>query len=70
MDNNDIHSPHKYEGGLMASETERSALQNVLKGRFIDSFRIFEKILVIGVGGITVTMHMNWIKVGESIIFS
>ena len=43
LDNNDIHSPHKYEGGLMASETERSALQNVLKGRFIDSFRIFEK---------------------------
>ena len=69
LDNNDIHSPHKYEGGLMASETERSALQNVLKGRFIDSFRIL-KILVIGVGGITVTMHMNLIKVGESIIFS
>ena len=43
LDNNDIHSPHKYEGGLMASETERGALQNVLKGRFIDSFRIFEK---------------------------
>ena len=41
--NIDIHSPKKYEGGLMASETERNALKNVLKGKFIDSFRIFEK---------------------------
>ena len=41
--NLDIHHPEKYEGSLMASETERIALKNVLKGRFIDSFRIFEK---------------------------
>ena len=27
----------------MASKREREALNNVLKGRFIDSFRIFEK---------------------------
>ena len=39
----DIHSPQKYEGGIMASKIEREALKNVLKGRFIDSFRIFEK---------------------------
>ena len=41
--NKDIHDPAKYEGGIMASEIERNALQNVLKERFIDSFRIFEK---------------------------
>ncbi len=39
----DIHSPQKYEGGIMASKIEREALNNVLKRRFIDSFRIFEK---------------------------
>ena len=41
--NQDIHDPQKYEGGIMASNIERNALKNVLKGRFIDSFRIFEK---------------------------
>jgi exodeoxyribonuclease-3 len=41
--NLDIHDPMKYEGGIMASETERNALNNVLKERLIDSFRIFEK---------------------------
>ena len=41
--NLDIHDPKRYEGGIMASEIERNALNNVLKGRFIDSFRIFEK---------------------------
>ena len=46
----DIHDPQKYEGGIMASETERNALNNVLKGRFIDSFRIFE----------TNTGHWSW----------
>ena len=39
----DIHDPKKYEGGIMASEIERNALDNVLKDRLIDSFRIFEK---------------------------
>ena len=39
----DIHDPNKYEGGIMASEMERNALNNVLKERLIDSFRIFEK---------------------------
>ena len=39
----DIHNPQKYEGGIMASKIERETLNNVLKGRFIDSFRIFEK---------------------------
>ena len=57
--NLDIHDPNKYEGGIMASEIERNALNNVLKGRLLDSFRIFEKTLVIGVGGITVIMRMN-----------
>jgi len=41
--NLDIHDPIKYEGGIMASQIERNALKNVLKGRLIDSFRIFEK---------------------------
>ena len=41
--NIDIHDPEKYEGKLMASEIERKALNNVLKGRLIDTFRIFEK---------------------------
>jgi len=39
----DIHDPNKYEGLIMASEMERNALNNVLKERLIDSFRIFEK---------------------------
>ncbi len=39
----DIHNPQKYEAGIMASKIERDALNSVLKGRFIDSFRIFEK---------------------------
>ena len=41
--NLDIHDPKKYEGSIMASSIERNALNNVLKGRLIDSFRIFEK---------------------------
>jgi len=41
--NSDIHDPKKYEGGIMASDIERMALNNILKGRLIDSFRIFEK---------------------------
>ena len=43
LSNLDIHDPKKYEGGIMASDIERTALNNVLKGRLIDSFRIFEK---------------------------
>jgi len=39
----DIHSPEKYDGGIMASKIEREALNNIIKERFIDSFRIFEK---------------------------
>ena len=39
----DIHDPIKYDGGIMASEIERNALNNVLKGKLIDSFRLFEK---------------------------
>ena len=41
--NLDIHDPNKYEGGIMASDVERNALNNVLKDRLIDSFRLFEK---------------------------
>ena len=48
--NLDIHDPKKYEGGIMASKIERDALNNVLKGRLIDSFRIFEK----------TTGHWSW----------
>ena len=43
LSNLDIHDPKKYEGGIMATEIERIALNNVLKERLIDSFRIFEK---------------------------
>ena len=43
LSNLDIHDPQKYEGGIMASQEERNALNNVLKERLIDSFRIFEK---------------------------
>ena len=39
----DIHDPQRYRGGIMASELERNALRNVLKGKLIDSFRIFEQ---------------------------
>ena len=41
--NLDIHDPIKYQGGIMASDIERNALKNVLKGRLIDTFRIFER---------------------------
>jgi len=41
--NLDIHDPKKYEGGIMASKIERKALNNVLEGRLIDSFRVFEQ---------------------------
>ena len=41
--NLDIHNPQKYEGGIMATEIERKALQNVLKEGFIDTFRIYEQ---------------------------
>ena len=41
--NKDIHNPKKFEGSLMASEIERNVLNKVLKERFIDAFRIFEK---------------------------
>ena len=41
--NLDIHDPNKYEGGIMASEIERNALNNILKNRLLDSFRIFEQ---------------------------
>jgi len=41
--NFDIHNPQKYEGGIMATEIERKALQNVLKEGFIDAFRIYEQ---------------------------
>ena len=41
--NLDIHDPNQYTGGIMASDIERKSLNNVLKGRLIDSFRVFEK---------------------------
>ena len=41
--NLDIYDPNKHEGGIMSSEIERNALNNVLKKRLIDSFRIFEQ---------------------------
>jgi len=40
--NEDIHDHKNYEGKIMASEKERSSLREIVKGNFIDSFRIFE----------------------------
>ena len=40
---NDIHDQEIFEGGIMASEKERFYLEEIIKGKFIDSFRIFEK---------------------------
>ena len=39
----DIHDKKIFEGGIMASEKERFYLEEIIKGKFIDSFRIFEK---------------------------
>jgi len=44
LSDNDIHSPDKFVGGIMASEIERQMLREVLGTRFIDSFRVFEKL--------------------------
>ena len=41
--NLDIYDPDKYEGGIMASQLERSALNNVLKGRLIDFLGFLKK---------------------------
>tara|TARA_Y100001970_G_scaffold200773_1_gene244235 strand:- start:7550 stop:8287 length:738 start_codon:yes stop_codon:yes gene_type:complete len=43
LTNKDICDPNKYEGGIMASISEREALKNILKNKFIDTFRVFEK---------------------------
>ena len=39
---NDIHDQEIFEGGIMASEKERFYLEEIIEGKFIDSFRIFE----------------------------
>jgi len=39
----DIHDQKIFEGKIMASEKERSCLDQIIKGKFYDSFRIFEK---------------------------
>ena len=38
----DIHDPERLSGGIMASEAERSALQQLLGERLTDVFRVFE----------------------------
>ena len=43
LNDNDIHAPDKFTGGIMASEIERQMLRKALGNRFIDSFRVFEK---------------------------
>ena len=48
----DIHNPEKYEGGIMASEIERKALNNVLKGRLIDFSGFLKTIPVIELVGL------------------
>ena len=44
LNDNDIHDPEKYCGSIMASEIERDNLKMALNERFIDSFRVFEKL--------------------------
>ena len=44
LQNEDIYDPQKFAGNIMASYQERESLNNILKGRFIDSFRVFEKL--------------------------
>jgi len=44
LNDNDIHTPNELAGGIMASEIERQMLKNILGTRFIDSFRVFEKL--------------------------
>ncbi len=44
LNDNDIHDPDKYCGGIMASEIERNNLKMALNEKFIDSFRVFEKL--------------------------
>ena len=39
----DIHDQKIFEGKIMASKKERSCLEEIVKEKFIDSFRIFEK---------------------------
>ncbi len=39
----DIFNPDKYRGSIMASSYEREALKSIIKNKFIDSFRVFEK---------------------------
>lgn len=41
-DARDIHDPERLSGGIMASDAERSALQEVLGERLHDVFRVFE----------------------------
>ena len=44
LDDNDIYAPDKLTGGIMASDIERQILRKLLGKRFIDSFRVFEKL--------------------------
>ncbi len=43
LNDNDIYSPERYCGSIMASEIERENLKIILGSRLIDSFRVFEK---------------------------
>ena len=44
LNDNDIHAPDELAGGIMASEIERQILKKMIGKRFIDSFRVFEKL--------------------------
>ena len=43
LNDNDIYSPDKFTGSIMASKIERKMLLEALSSRFVDSFRVFEK---------------------------
>jgi len=44
LNDNDIYDPNKFIGSIMASEIERKMLRKALGSRFVDSFRVFEKL--------------------------
>ena len=56
--NLDIHDPSNCEGGIMASRIEK-ILKMFLKGDLLTLSGFSKKTQDIGVGGITVIIHMN-----------
>ncbi len=43
LEDKDIHNPKRLSGGIMASQDERNALNQILEGKLQDVFRLFEQ---------------------------